>query len=196
MGKDYRKMLDWEVEREHKNEPSNQRAEDEYKRRGLDQYNDNDDDYYSGGASGWGIVFGILIAICFILYPVAIAVSHMLVELAQITGLVIMIMFVVTFYFAKRKQGYSSFFNFMFHLSSLGLFSFLFPLMFVDLALAGMPMEEFIINQPPGLIDSLKFPFYYALFMIASLIFSKVVMSWVRKKSSSYSDLNRYNKHI
>ncbi len=188
-------MLDWEIEREHKNDLTNYRAEEEYKRRGLDQYDDEDSDYSGadvGGALGFGVILILLAAIIII----SVYISLYAVGLVQRHWFFVLVLFLATFYFMFKKQGYSRFFNLLFFIGCYSLFTLIFPVLFSDLALRGLTFNQYMANPTIDFIELMKFSFFYALFMVASYFFSKIVTSRVRKKSSPYSDFSRYNRRM
>lgn len=188
MGKNYKKMLDWEVEREHKIDTSNLRAEEEYKRRGLDLYDDDEDDdnYYSGGDGAGAAGFVVILVLLAIIILVSVYISLYAVGVAQRHWFFILVSFLGTSYFMFRKQGYSKFFNLLFFIGSFALFTLAFPFLFSGLALRGLTFDEYMAESTIDFIELMKFSFFYALFMVASYFFSKIVTSRIRKKYAMY----------
>jgi len=194
LGRKYENMSDSELEWEHKhNNPGSWGAEEEYKRRGLDRY-DNDDSYSVADIAGIGgsAVFLILLAIIMFIsavlsaYAVQVVLNHWFFTLALFFG---------TYYFMFRKQGCNRFFNILFFIGSYGIFTLLFPLFFEDLALKGLSFDQYL-EGPKSLFDIVKFPFFYALFMVVSYFFTKFVISRTKKKYALYAELSRYNRRM
>ncbi|MEM4992556.1 hypothetical protein WKH56_08445 [Priestia sp. SB1] len=194
MGRKYENMSDSELEWEHKyNNPGSWGAEQEYKRRGLDQY-DSDDSYSEADVAGIGglAVFLILLAIIMFIsavismYAVQVALNHWLFTLG---------LFFATYYFMFRKQGYNKFFNIFFFIGSYGMFTLLFPLFFEDLALKGLSFDQYVEGSK-SLVDIIKFPLFYALFMVVSYFFARFVISRTKKKYALYAEFSHYTKRM
>ncbi|MGF9891197.1 hypothetical protein ABEX78_21290 [Priestia megaterium] len=196
MGKDYKKMSDYEVEREYDINPSNIYAEREYIRRGLDEENEENSDYYSGADVGGAFGFGVILILLAAIIIISVYISLYAVGVVQRHWFFVLVLFLATSYFMFRKQGYSKFFNLLFFIGSYALFTLAFPFLFSGLALRGLTFDEYMAEPTIDFIELMKFSFFYALFMVASYFFSKIVTSRIRKKSSPYSDFPRYYRRM
>ena len=197
MGKDYKKMLDSEVEWLHKTDSTDFRAEQEYRDRGLDELEEEEHyDYYSGGGEAGLIGFVLLLILLAVGTVVGVYISLYTVGVARSNAFFVIVIFLASYYFMFRKQGYSRFFNFLFFIGCGGLFTLLFPILFSGIALRGLTFEQYMAEPTIDFIEMIKFSFFYALFMVASYFFAKFVTSRNRKKSLAYVQSHHYKRRM